>query len=325
LTVVRSDASLEQALIRSGLQPCGGNMTRSSLTNAVDIAPRDSHAWANDYIGLFVFDKAESAVIDVDITVLRDVILTGVVLNDTATDLVVGKKSFEAQSCGMTMVYLPRGERFHYATRSALGLRSVTMVLDLKLFAETYGIVAEALPASIRGMLGRREAAIEQVKPSSLVMRVVDDLGSRQGMFPALPSLYLEGKACELMSAWLWQMKLRDEAQSSECLLDQRTRNGVDRAKWLIDCKPRVPLSIDALAREAAMNRTKLRSAFKHMYGTTIANYRMGIAMQHAENYLRAPESTVNEAARLAGYANPSSFIVAYKRFFGACPGRRQH
>lgn len=298
-------------------------MTRSSLTQAVDRSPRDSHAWANEYVGLFVFDKAQSDVIDAELTVLRDVIATGVVLNDTATNLVVGKKSFEAQSCGMTMVYLPRGERFHYATRSALGLRSVTMVLDLKSFAETYRMRAEDLPASLRGMLDRREAAIEQVKPSGLVMRVVEDLGSRHGMFPALPSLYLEGKACELISAWLWQLKLRDEAPSSDSILDQRTRDGVKRAKWIMDCKPHLPLSIDALARESAMNRTKLRSAFKHIYGTTISNYRMGIAMRHAEAFLRGPEATVSEAARLAGYSNPSSFIVAYKRFFGTSPGRR--
>jgi AraC-like DNA-binding protein len=324
MTVEPSDASLEEALIRSGLQPCGGNMTHPSLTDTAVGGLRDSYAWANNHVGLFVFDKSQSDVVDVEITVLRDVIATGVVLNDTATNLVVGKKSFEAESCGMTIVYLPRGERFHYATRSAQGLRSVTMVLDLSLFADAYGVPTEQLPGTLRRMVGRREASIEQVKPSSLVMRVVDDLGSRRGMFPALPSLYLEGKACELISAWLWQLSRRDEPPSDERAIDRRTREGVSRVKRIIDRNPHLSMSIDALAREAAMNRTKLRSAFKEIYGVTIFNYGTAIAMQRAESHLRDSQATVGEAARLAGYATPSSFIVAYKRFFGTSPGRIQ-
>jgi AraC-like DNA-binding protein len=320
-----SDATLEQALIRSGLRPYGGNMIRRSISGSMGSGPPDSHVWVNGYVGLFVFDKAQSDVIDVDLTVLRDVIASGVVLNDTATDLVVGKKSFEAKSCAMTMVYLPRGERFHYATRSALGLRSVTMVLDLKSFTRAYGLQSNRLPASLRRMLDRREAAIEQVRPSPGVMRVVEDLGSRQGMYPAIPALYFEGKACELISAWLRQLQLGNDVQSSSCVIDERTRNGVSRAKSIIDCNARLPLCIDALSREAAMNRTKLRAAFKEMYGTTIFHYSTATVMQRAERYLRDSGASVGEAARVAGYANPSSFIVAYKRFFGASPGRRRH
>lgn len=50
------------------------------------------------------------------------------------------------------------------------------MVLDLKSFAMAFRIQAEELPASLRRMMDRREAVIEQMMPSGHVMRVVDDL-----------------------------------------------------------------------------------------------------------------------------------------------------
>jgi len=69
------------------------------------------------------------------------------------------------------------------------------------------------------------------------------------------------------------------------------------------------------------MNRTKLRSAFKQAYGTTLSGYRSALMLQRADRALRQAGASVKEAARRAGYATTSSFIVAYKRQYGVCPG----
>jgi AraC-like DNA-binding protein len=69
------------------------------------------------------------------------------------------------------------------------------------------------------------------------------------------------------------------------------------------------------------MNRTKLRAAFKEMYGMTLVEYRTAVSMQRAEQLLGEAGATVQEAAHSAGYANASSFIVAFKRYFGVSPG----
>jgi AraC-like DNA-binding protein len=37
---------------------------------------------------------------------------------------------------------------------------------------------------------------------------------------------------------------------------------------------------------------------------------------------LKQAEASVKRVARRAGYATTSSFIVAYKRRYGICPGR---
>ncbi len=91
--------------------------------------------------------------------------------------------------------------------------------------------------------------------------------------------------------------------------------------KHAIDQAPRRRLDIDALEREAAMNRTKLRSAFKRLYGATLSEYRTALLMADAERFLSEPSASVQQAAQRAGYATASSFIVAYKRHFGVSPG----
>ncbi len=91
--------------------------------------------------------------------------------------------------------------------------------------------------------------------------------------------------------------------------------------KTVIDQAPHRTLDIDALARVAAMNRTRLRSCFKQAYGTTLSDYRTALLLEQADSALREKGSTVEQAAYRAGYASASSFIVAYKRQYGVCPG----
>lgn len=317
ITPAPSQVFFEEMMSRSGLRHCGGNMTHFPA----DRWNGGSEAWANRFVGLFVVDNGQSEVVDVDAFALRDVIACGVVLNDTSTSVVVGKREFEAQGFGLTTVYLPCGERFRFATRSAVGLKSVTMVLDLRSFADQYGLSVAQLPCSLQKMIGRREPAVEHIAPSNLFMRVVEDIGSKRGMFPSLPSLYLEAKAGELISAWLRQLAQRDGHESENRVIDPRTLDGIARVKHIIERNPHMPLNIDALAAGAAMNRTKLRSAFKEVYGLTLSDYRASLLMHRAEGYLREPGVTVQEAAYRAGYTTASSFIVAYKRFFGVSPG----
>jgi AraC-like DNA-binding protein len=69
------------------------------------------------------------------------------------------------------------------------------------------------------------------------------------------------------------------------------------------------------------MNRTKLRSAFKQVYGTTLSGYRSTLMQRRADRALKEARLSVKQAARHAGYATTSNFIVAYKRQYGVRPG----
>jgi len=313
-----TESWFESMMLRSGLQPCGGSITRTPDPSQ----PAESNAWANHFAGLFVIDKIHSGALDAEMRVMRDLIACGVVLNQTATQLVVGEQTFEADSAVMTTIYLPRSKRFHYSTCSAAGLRSVTVVVDVTSFTDAYGMDPSHLPQPLRKMIGASEPLIEMSQPSSGVMRIINDIIAKRGMYTELPALYLEGKTLEFVSAWLAQLSQHNAPPPPEHdWLDSRTRTRVAMVKEIIDRKPTLALNVNALARAAAMNRTKLRSAFKAIYGTTVTDYRTALLMQRAENHLKEPGMTVQEAAYLTGYANASSFIVAYKRYFGVSPG----
>ena len=79
-------------------------------------------------------------------------------------------------------------------------------------------------------------------------------------------------------------------------------------------------ITIEALALEVGLNRTKLQYGFKKIYGRSIDEYRLQLKMRCASKLLRQTDKSVKEIARLTGYKNISSFSVAFKRVFKQPP-----
>jgi AraC-like DNA-binding protein len=273
-------------------------------------------------MALFVVNELSKDVLDLDTIVTRDVLACGAVLNDAPTSIAVGSEHFEADASNLVMVYLPSGQRFHFATSSARGLASVTIVADLKSILDGKGLTAANLPASLIEIVRGREAAtIGRLTRASPFGRIAQGVLARRDMYPSLSSLYYEGKAYELLSALLCQLAERDGIGARARDSDPRMVERLARVKHAIDQAPCRRLDIVALERAAAMNRTKLRSAFKRLYGATLSEYRTALLMADAERFLSGSSVSVQEAAHRAGYATASSFIVAYKRHFGVSPG----
>jgi AraC-like DNA-binding protein len=99
-------------------------------------------------------------------------------------------------------------------------------------------------------------------------------------------------------------------------ILDQ-----LESVRQIIERAPHGTLDIDVLARGAAMNRTKLRSAFKQVYRTTLSGYRTALMLKRGDRTIKEAGASVTQAAHRAGYATTTSFIMACKRQYGVCPG----
>jgi AraC-like DNA-binding protein len=181
-------------------------------------------------------------------------------------------------------------------------------------------LTVPTLPRSLLEIINSGETVMDKLIPGRFGM-IAADVIARRGMFPAVAPLYYEGKTLELISTLLDQLSRRDAMRAGGGATDRRTFERLEDVKTIIDQAPHRGLDIDALARVAAMNRTKLRSSFKLAYGTTLSDYRTGLLLQKADRVLKAPGSTVEQAAHRAGYASASSFIVAYKRQYGVSPG----
>lgn len=84
----------------------------------------------------------------------------------------------------------------------------------------------------------------------------------------------------------------------------------------------RYHVTINELAREMGLNRTKLQYAFKNLYGLSIAEFRVRLRMQKAKELLEKTDKSIKEIAWFTGYKNISSFSVAFKKAFKQSPSK---
>lgn len=85
------------------------------------------------------------------------------------------------------------------------------------------------------------------------------------------------------------------------------------------------PLTVDDLAREAAMSTSTFHANFKAVTATPPQRYLQTIRLHKAQAII-ASGTSVAEAARQVGYESPSQFSREFKRLFGGTPketGRR--
>ena len=317
-----SEDDFREALSRTGMQVCGGNLAEVPWATTAEGEPVGNVAWAGRDMGLFVVDRPDTKIIELETRARKDLVVCSVVLNpdEASTEFAIGDRNFDARGADMTMVFVPQHERFHFATSVSQGFRAVTVVVDVMSMMRAYGLPAAALPESLLCAIRERQIAMQTLAPGHFGV-IARDVADRRGMFPPLAALYYEGKTFELVSALLGELSRRDALRSGNGELDPCILDRLGLVKQAIDRAPHRILDVDALARAAAMNRTKLRSTFKQVYGTTLSGYRSALMLQLADRALKESGASVKQAARRAGYATTSSFIVAYKRQYGVCPG----
>jgi AraC-like DNA-binding protein len=189
---------------------------------------------------------------------------------------------------------------------------------------ETYGLARDELPRSIDDIVRSGEVAIDAIAPGH-AGAVAAEISARRGIYPSFAGRFYKSKALELVSALMAQVARRDALRAGDGAFDPKMQARLDLVKRVIEQAPGRALDVEALARMAGMNRTKLRAALKQAYGVTLSEHRSALLLERADRALRGPGCSVQEAAHLAGYAAASSFIVAYKRRYGVCPGAVAH
>lgn len=317
-----SEVDFKEALSRAGMEVCGGNLTEILSSALAEESGTGNVAWAGRDMALFVIERDDSKVVELETFARQDIFVCSVILDqdEARTDFAVGTSHFDSKGGDMTVVFVPQHEHFRFATSVPRGLRAVTVVVDVISMMQAHGLSTASLPQSLLRIIRERQIAMEALAPGHFGA-IARDVAARRAMFPSLAALYYEGKTFELISAMLSEISRRDALQTGAGAIDAGTLERLGMVKEIIDREPhRIP-DVDDLARAAAMNRTKLRSAFKQVYGTTLSGYRTALMLRRADCALKQAGVSVKQAALRAGYATTSSFIVAYKRQYGVCPG----
>jgi AraC-like DNA-binding protein len=91
-------------------------------------------------------------------------------------------------------------------------------------------------------------------------------------------------------------------------------------AKDILCQEPPRFITIEGLAIEVGLNRTKLQYGFKKVFGLSIYDFQLQKRMEKAKHLLLRTEKSIKEIARLTGYKSTSSFSQAFKKAFGIAP-----
>ena len=79
-------------------------------------------------------------------------------------------------------------------------------------------------------------------------------------------------------------------------------------------------ITIEELSRKYLINPTTLKTAFKSIYGTSIAAHIKEHRMEQAAKMLRESEMSIAEIAKAVGYDSQSKFSIAFKSSFNVLP-----
>ncbi|HEY0938534.1 MAG TPA: AraC family transcriptional regulator [Steroidobacter sp.] len=172
---------------------------------------------------------------------------------------------------------------------------------------------------SIIGPESAKQAACAPVHLSPMIVAVARDLlqSPYQG---TLRVIHAEAKARELSCMILNQLAQGATDQVCDVVLSHRDVERLHEAKDILARNIIDPPTIDLLSRRVALNQKKLRVGFKVVFGESTFDYCQRLRMERARELLDAGETSLVRISEAVGYAYPSSFSVAFKRYYGVLP-----
>jgi AraC-like DNA-binding protein len=94
----------------------------------------------------------------------------------------------------------------------------------------------------------------------------------------------------------------------------------IDAAHSILSKDPPPHISIEGLAMEVGLNRTKLQYGFKLVYGSNIYDFQIDKRMEKAKLLLLTTDKPIKAIAPLSGYKNSSSFVAVFRKTTGVTP-----
>jgi len=109
--------------------------------------------------------------------------------------------------------------------------------------------------------------------------------------------------------------------QQQNCRLTAREQMQLRRIDALARHSGPLP-SLQDLAREAGLSLSGLRRLIHTVHGCAPLAHVRRLRLEMARSRLEADQSSVEEAARLAGYSSAANFATAFRRHFGVAPSQ---
>lgn len=129
---------------------------------------------------------------------------------------------------------------------------------------------------------------------------------------------YCEGKTKEII-AHVLEAALQD-IDGSALEPSSEDRRLAREAQMMIDARYAENLTLQSIANELFVGKTRLCEVFRKQTGSCVAEYLRDVRMEQARKLLETTDLKAAEVSRLVGYAHQSSFTDAFRREFGVSP-----
>jgi AraC-like DNA-binding protein len=80
-------------------------------------------------------------------------------------------------------------------------------------------------------------------------------------------------------------------------------------------------LSISEIAKKVNLNENRLKYIFRHVFKSSIPQYRFKAQMERAKTLLNDMDMPITDIAKACGYRFLTSFITSFRKFYGYPPG----
>ncbi|MDD3795710.1 MAG: AraC family transcriptional regulator [Lachnospiraceae bacterium] len=130
--------------------------------------------------------------------------------------------------------------------------------------------------------------------------------------------LFYDGKVTEAISLI---MKYSERMKQQPTIkLSTDDIHALENAASYINDHFNCNISVEQLSHIACMGRTKLKLAFKEIYGCPVTEYIQQRRLSHAETLLASTDFTIEQIATAIGYRNGGRFAGMFKRSTGLFP-----
>ncbi len=114
--------------------------------------------------------------------------------------------------------------------------------------------------------------------------------------------------------------RLHAWARDEGALSLDRTQEAVMKARRWIEAHADRPVTLDEVARAAALSKYHLIRVFKEAIGVPPLQYHRQLRLQLARRLLEVPHVPIAEVAARVGYTSTTSFTKAFKKEYGIAP-----
>lgn len=208
----------------------------------------------------------------------------------------------------------PAGRRMHF-NLVTIGRQELLGQIDCYLFT-----APDALAQLFRDIEGKSRFVYRA--PFGIGLAEAVNGINRSSLAGVANTLHLRAKGWDVLAQMIRQYfdHSDEKRQTYRTSLGKRDIDTLHEARAQLVADLKSPPTIEELAERVGINRTKLQSGFRALFGTTVNRYLRDTRLREAKMLLTEDRLPIVVIAETVGYANASQFARRFSEKYGMLP-----